>query len=512
MDINDINSHLNLILDEAPVLLWVANAQKEVIYFNNSWLKFTGKTLEEELINGWQHNVHPDDLDKCLEAFHKYVDERRPYEIEYRLKRHDGVYRYILNRGAPIFDSSNNFNGFVGSCTDVHEKHELQNELAENIKQRNEEIRREKLLSEAIFNASIDILLIYDNQLHIKAFNSAAAKNFDLTNEHIDKHLFEVFPNAKNSTFTDSLLDAINGKQVNSHVYQSRHNGMYYEIFFIPMLDSNKETYAVLVVSRDISSRINSEKELKDLNLELTERNRELQSTNDDLSSFNYVASHDLQEPLRKVNMFASRILELDRNNLSPQSFQYFDRINSAIVRMQNLINALLDYSRTETSEVKRTKTNLNTILREVVRNLDDSIKNKNAIINYQELPTLSVIPLQIHQLFVNLISNSLKYAKPNVDPVINITCDLVELPERENQRFWKIVFEDNGIGFDIQYKQKIFELFQRLHGKLEIQGTGIGLAICRKILSNHNGFITAEGKSGEGAAFSIYLPDKNIS
>lgn len=510
------DDHFRIIADNAPVLIWVSDTNKKCTFFNKGWLTFTGRRLEEELGDGWTEGVHPDDLDRCMEIFSSHFDRRDTFEMHYRLRRHDGQYRYIVDRGAPWFNDDGEFGGYTGSCADVQEQYET-NELlekkvaerTEELRLKNEELEKQKNTAFSIFNASVDVMIVYDKDRRFIALNEAAYKAYNLDESVIGRKVTDVYPGIEKSEGMHDLSLALKGQHVHKEAYKSAVEELYFETFLSPLKNGSEEIHGALVVARDISERMTSQKKLEELNQKLMARNTELQSSNEDLSSFNYVASHDLQEPLRKVSMFASRILENEKNTLSEQSYQYFDRINSAITRMQNLINALLEYSGTDNSDVRRTKSDLNKILKEVLSGLEMPIKNKNAVIDHDILPVIQGVPIQLHQLLNNLISNSLKYSRPEVEPKISVTASQVAIPERDNQTFWKITVTDNGMGFDMAYRQKIFELFERLHGKTEIEGTGIGLAICRKIASNHGGFITAEGESGKGATFSVYLPLK---
>jgi len=253
-------------------------------------------------------------------------------------------------------------------------------------------------------------------------------------------------------------------------------------------------------------------KQLVEINHVLELKNEELENANQELESFSYVASHDLQEPLRKIQGFSKRILSKEDERLSETTKDYFNRINGAAQRMQNLIESLLSFSHTNFKELIFEKTDLNKTLSGVKNVLSDIIKQKKAKIEAQTLPTLQAVPVQMHQLFLNLISNSLKYAKTDVSPLIKITAQKLINKEvqgrtQQNSEFWEITFSDNGIGFDQLYENKIFEVFQRLHGKTEYEGTGIGLSICKKIAHAHNGTITALGVPNVGSTFKILLP-----
>lgn len=242
-------------------------------------------------------------------------------------------------------------------------------------------------------------------------------------------------------------------------------------------------------------------------------REKQLEKMNKELESFAYISSHDLQEPLRKIQTFATRIIEKDHQTLSPRGIDMFQRMQQAANRMQILINDLLAYSRSNTSGGKFEETNLKTIIDEVIEDLKDDIREKNAIVEATELGHAHVIPFQFRQMMHNLISNALKFSKSGITPHIIIKSSIqqgADLNMKELfpfSRYCHISITDNGIGFEQQYSERIFQLFQRLHDRESYQGTGIGLSIVKKIVDNHNGFITAESELGKGSAFDIYIP-----
>ncbi len=255
------------------------------------------------------------------------------------------------------------------------------------------------------------------------------------------------------------------------------------------------------------------EKKVLQRTMELEEKNGELNKMNTELQSFAYISSHDLQEPLRKIQIFSSIIQEKETENLSQTGKEYFDRIKQAASRMQSLINDLLTYSRTDSSERKFELTDLSAIVEDVKDDLRDEISQKNAVIESHNLILTNVIPFQFRQLLYNLISNSLKFSFAQRTPKIVIQSSIGIGKEFDNEmlsemtRYCHISVTDNGIGFDQQYDDRIFGLFQRLHDKNHYKGTGIGLAIVKKIVENHHGIITAKGQLNQGAKFDIYLP-----
>lgn len=271
------------------------------------------------------------------------------------------------------------------------------------------------------------------------------------------------------------------------------------------LVDSNGDR-KLLGTTADITDEIENYRLIEERNLELERNNKEL-------ASFNYVASHDLQEPLRKIQTFISRLEDKEDKNLSSNGKLYIERIKSSSVRMRSLIDDLLQFSRTNKSEEAFEDSNINILLETAKHDLAEIISDKRARISSDKIPSMRVIPFQIKQLFLNLISNSLKYSRANIAPVITITYTQSKASELPKVKFSKhnlyhtITIKDNGIGFDQDYAEKIFVLFNRLHNKNEYSGTGIGLSICKKIVENHNGYITAEGIPNHGSTFTFYLP-----
>ncbi len=240
---------------------------------------------------------------------------------------------------------------------------------------------------------------------------------------------------------------------------------------------------------------------------------RELDRSNKELEEFAYVASHDLQEPLRKITSFSERLKEKLPQNIEPDVQMYLTRMLAATSNMRMLIDNLLEFSRTRRNSEPFIQTDLNAIVAEAKADLELKIEENSAVIECGQLPVISAIPLQMKQLFTNLFSNAIKFRKPVENPQIKVTGRELSRTEKENYHLktdegaFLITVQDNGIGFEPQYALKIFQIFQRLHGKVEYPGSGIGLAICKKIVDNHKGVLYAESTAGAGATFTIILP-----
>ena len=244
---------------------------------------------------------------------------------------------------------------------------------------------------------------------------------------------------------------------------------------------------------------------------ELQIKNHQLKSINDELSSFAFIASHDLKEPLRKIQSISDLIIRSE--TLSDRTLDYFSRITGASERMQSLIESLLEYSRTSTTQLVFESCDLEMIVGESKNYLQETILEKQATVITKNLPIVNGVRIMIFQLVNNFIDNAIKYSRPALNPVITISASILNGQDIDHpyvnkmREYYRIDFADNGIGFEQQYEHKIFELFQRLHKKNEYSGTGLGLAICKKIVVNHGGFLTATGSPGAGSTFHVYLP-----
>ncbi len=270
--------------------------------------------------------------------------------------------------------------------------------------------------------------------------------------------------------------------------------------------DSFGKTF-IIGVNSDITERFYKDKMLE-------EKLADLERSNKELTAFNHIASHDLQEPLRKIQTFISRIRDTDFDNLPVNVKDYFSGIERSTLKMHKFIEDLLLYSRANKAEKVFEMADLNILFENAKQELSQLIEENDAtVMSSAILPVHQVIPFQIQQLFINIISNSIKYRSANIPPFVHINSSIVsgvEIPGTiadSSMNFYKISISDNGIGFEQKYAEKIFSLFYRLHKEKEYSGTGIGLSICKIIVENHKGFIFAEGVPNMGSTFTIYLP-----
>ena len=319
----------------------------------------------------------------------------------------------------------------------------------------------------------------------------------------IDKRLSEV----SSFAFTSGLIDKFNqvvetGSPIEFEILYKKENIERWLLISLAKLDDG------------ITASFNDISQLKKFEEELKNKIKDLERSNAELEQYAYVASHDLQEPLRKIRSFGSYLQETQINKLDEKGQQFLEKIMKSADRMSSLIKDILSFSSLK-RQTDFVPVDLNEIVKGVQHDLDLLIIQKNAVIQKEELPTIEAIPLQMTQLFYNLINNSLKFAKENKQPFIKISCQPINADEKKpfmkQTRYYEIILSDNGIGFGVEHSEQIFGLFKRLNNKHLYSGSGIGLALCKKVVENHNGEIYASGKDGEGATFHIYLPEKQV-
>lgn len=262
----------------------------------------------------------------------------------------------------------------------------------------------------------------------------------------------------------------------------------------------------------EIKERKASEEKVKHLNRQLLENIASLEQANKDLDRFAFMASHDLQEPLRKIRMFSDRLALRYNDMMDDDARTNIQRIHKAAERMQNLITDILTFSKISVDNAAFIDADMNALISEVLVDLDEEIKSKNGRVIVDDLPKLTVNPSLMKPLFHNLIGNALKYSKKDTSPVVKITSEISaqlngKTAHGTSPKYCRIYVQDNGIGFDQKYAEEIFGMFKRLHHNSEFQGTGIGLALCKKIVEQHKGYISARSKINEGSTFIVSLP-----
>jgi PAS domain S-box-containing protein len=504
------------VLELLPAAVYTCDVEGRVQLFNKAAAELWGRepAIGKDMWCGSWKIFSPEDgspveLDTCPMAV--CLKEGRPvYGAEIVVQRPDGSKRNVAPNPRPIFDSHGKLIGAVNMLLDITE----QKIAGRAIKESEERFR---MMAELV----PIIIWLTDKEGNCSYVNPLWREQTGATIEQaLGKGWFSfIHPEEKNMVEKE-VQAAIKERSVLDLKFRylnSKKGFVINHAYCKPRYNENDQYLGHIGIIQDISQQeeLHSflEDEVRVRTNELSQKNLALEKVNQELASFAYVSSHDLQEPLRKIQTFTNRILELDATTLSPKSRDYFERIGGASKRMRALIEDLLAYSRANTAERKFEMRDLNELTDHAVEELIESIEEKGAVIDIQPLPKLKVIPFQFQQLVINILSNALKFSKPDVRPVVVIKADIVDgvniaHPGAQDERsYHHISFQDNGIGFDPTYNSRIFEVFQRLHSRSEYTGTGIGLSICKKIIENHNGIIAAEGRQNQGATFHIYLP-----
>jgi PAS domain S-box-containing protein len=515
-----------LLADSMPQHIWTSCPDGNLNYFNKSVFDYSGLTPAQIYKEGRMQIVHPDDRETNIKKWMHSIGTGIDFLVEHRFRRYDGEYRWQLSRAIPQKDADGNIQMWVGTSTDIQRQKEFSSELEKEVQVRTKELNElnEALIkSEAQYHLMVeevqDYAILYLNREGvIENWNKGAEKIKGYTPKEIIGKNFSVFytdeEKRKNTPF-ELLEGAANIGKAVQEGWRVRKDGTLFwaSVVITAVHDRDNKVIGFSKVTHDLTEKKEAEDQLKKYAEELKQKNKDLEKMNAELQSFAYISSHDLQEPLRKIQTFATRIIDKERGNLSETGKDYFERIQKAASRMQTLIEDLLTYSRTNTTDLVFQKTNLSEIVEEVKHDLKETLAEKKSIIDIGKMCEANVIHFQFRQLMTNLIGNALKFSKPGQSAVVKIKSELVMGSDLKletlspKKKYCHLTISDNGIGFDPTYKDRIFEVFQRLHSKDEYAGTGIGLAIVKKIVDNHNGVITATGELNKGATFDIYIP-----
>jgi two-component system, LuxR family, sensor kinase FixL len=408
------------------------------------------------------------------------------------------VYDLIIE---PIWNEDGRVSGILGSALDITERKQIE----EDRKRRVDEL-------DAIINSMSEAVIIYNANGELRRLNPAAIEAYGY--EPIGEDRISVAKFLSVQTPDGFPIDSANltssralaGEVVrNQRLLLTNARGEHLVILASGSpIRLGGELVGAVVVFHDITDRERAQKALK-------KYAQQLERTNRDLQDFAFISSHDLQEPLRKIQAFSERISTMYADALDATGLDYLSRMNSAAARMQKMINDLLAYSRVTSQTHNFVKVSLAEVVDQVLSDYEMLIEESQASVEVSKLPTIKADPFQMHHLFLNLVSNSLKFQNKGTAPVVKIKWSN---PEEilTLEKSVEIVFEDNGIGFDEKYIKRIFQPFQRLHSHKEFEGSGIGLAICRKIVEHHGGSITASSTPGQGSTFVVRLPVEQIT
>lgn len=516
-------------IEQAPIAMCVLKGEDYVVEIaNDMMLKIWGKraadVMHKPLFDGLPE-VKGQGIEPLLRGVFETGKRYMEYERAVDLPRPEGIVTTYINFAyEALRDTDGRVSGIIATASEVTQQVLSRKKLEESEQRLNIVIEASEFGTWEYFPAtdvaiySSRALQILGQDLDVEATHAELVQRLTPETLRVREVAFKRAFDTGTLYYEGNLLWA-NGEE--------RWMEVKGKVFY----DANNQPEKLVGIIRDTTAEKLRQRELKEsesklrqlsnsLELQVQERTRELEQKNvilekmnKELQSFAYISSHDLQEPLRKIQTFSSQLLEKECDNLTESGKDKFVRMQNAARRMQTLIDDLLSYSRTATSEGKFEKVELAELIREVKEDLKEELLHKKATVELDAHCQIQIIPFQFRQLIYNLLSNSLKFSKPGVAPQIVIatkgeTGAAFAHPALDaEKKYCRVTVTDNGIGFDPKYKEKIFEVFQRLHGRNEYTGTGIGLAIVKKIVENHQGMVEATGNPEGGARFDIYLP-----
>lgn len=494
--------HLDTVANASPVLFWSSGVDKGWDWVNHRWLEFTGRTIEEELGDGWARGVHPDDLELCTKVYLQSFALRQPFSMEYRLRRADGEYRWLLGRGMPRYDADGEFVGFIGSCLDISSERQALEALWES-----EERLRLALQAagQGLFDADVASgrMTVSPEYARMLGYDPATFS------EDRESWVGRIHPEDRDrvvATLDRYLKGELNAYRIEFRLRMA--SGAWKWVLSVGAVvehAADGNPVRMIGTHTDISARKQAEEELQGLNAQLeqrvAERTAQLEAANRELESFSYSVSHDLKAPLRGIDGYSQILVEDFDDRLDEEGRQLVRNIRHGVAQMHQLIEDMLAYSRMERRTLEARRVDLQALVAAVVagRNADEGART---IVIDQQVPELECHCDRDGLTLVlrNLLENALKFTRECSEARI-------EIGARREAGQVLLWVRDNGIGFDMQYHDTIFDMFQRLHRAEDYPGTGVGLALVKKAMNRMGGRTWAESAPGEGATFYLELP-----
>ena len=549
--LRDSERHLRTLAETLPQLVWTCLPNGDCDYLSRQWVAYTGIPEEQQLGLNWLDAVmHPDDRELTYAAWMSAVADQAGYDLEYRLRRFDGVYRWFKTRGTPVRDGSGQIVRWFGTCTDIDDQRNAEEERKQLLARE----QRARAAAELLNRIGPMLITELDSRTLIQRVTDLAtelvraelgALFHNVVNEQGESYMlyslsgvppeaFSKFPMPRNTAVFGPTFRG-EGAVLSSDITKDPRYGLSAPHFGMPKGHLPVRSYlAVPVTSRSgevlgglffghSQPGIFSEQDaelvtgiaaqaaiaLDNARLfaasehtqeALRQSNQELQRANADLEQFAFAAAHDLQEPLRMVTSYAQLLERAVKNSLEKRTQDYLDYIVGGSKRMSLLLQDLLAYTETSRdSEIPAGSVDLNRVLMQVLRNLENAISDSSAVITSEDLPEVVGREAHFLQLLQNLIGNAIKYSKPNEVPRISVSV-------QPNGEDWLFKVSDNGVGIEPAYHKQVFGVFKRLHGS-EIPGTGIGLAICQRVVERAGGRIWVESELSAGSAFCFTIP-----
>ncbi|MBX3076133.1 PAS domain-containing protein [Candidatus Obscuribacterales bacterium] len=488
----------HVLTDALSPVVWTATADGLIDFYSRRWDEYTGLNFRDTSGNNWQQVVHPDDLSPCMEHWSACLKTGESFQFEYRWRGQDNVYRWFLAQAESLRDQDGKILKWFGTSTNVDVLKRHAELLEQEVNARTRELTESERKFKAIFDHTFQLIGLLDPDGRVIDVNQTALDYQNTTSKQVHGQFFWETPWFAHSEevkkqIRDAVTSVSQGDFVRFEVDHLKPSGEPALVDFSmkPVFGENRTVKYLIPEGRDITERKVQEEKLRSIA-------EKLASSNHDLQQFAYVASHDLQEPLRTVISFSNLLKKKAGDSLSADAQKYLDVIVESVERMQQLIRDLLLYARVETQGQALVPVDLNVPINEAIKSLETLINETQTEIVFDAMPEVIGDSSQLSRLFQNLINNSIKFRSDKLPKIkIRVT---------EENGHAKLSICDNGIGISMEYAERIFEIFQRLHSINQYPGTGIGLSVCRKIVERHGGHISLQ-PSDEGTTFVLTLP-----
>jgi PAS domain S-box-containing protein len=491
-----LDRYQSLVLAIAQVI-WTFDRNGEMLGEQPSWAAYTGQLPAQYQRSGWLNAVHPDDRATTLEVWQRAISARGPSEYEHRLRRNDGEYRYFSVRAVPLLTDDGAVREWAGIHTDITQRKLTEQSLRDGERQFRE---LADAMPQIVWGASPDGHFDYYNRRWYDFTGRAEGTDGDTSWADV------VHPDDQGQSLERwrSAIASGDAYEIEYRLKRKEGDFRWYLTRALPVRNRTGTITRWFGTCTDIDERKRTEDQLRSSTVMLVQSNRELEE-------FATVASHDLQEPLRKIRSFVGYLRDEQSATLNADGRDYLDRIQSAATRMTTLVADLLEFSRVSSKGKPFIPVDLNEVVSGVLSDLEARFVQTGGRAEVLDLPTVASDPIQMRQLLQNLIGNALKFHRKDELPVVRVRAEILEdldtVGGAQMGKTCRISVADNGIGFDEKYLDRVFTIFQRLHGRGDYEGTGIGLAICRKIVERHGGLITARSTPGQGSTFYFTLP-----
>jgi PAS domain S-box-containing protein len=491
-----LDRYKSLVLALAQVI-WTNDPNGEMVGEQPSWAAYTGQTLEQYQRAGWFEAVHPDDRARSRHVWELAVAARGPCEYEHRLRRHDGEYRYFSVRAVPVFTEAGAIREWAGIHSDITQRKLTEKSLRDGERQFRE---LADAMPQIVWGARPDGTFDYYNRRWYDFTGRPEGPGGDGSWSDV------VHPDDQKESLArwHSAIRTGDAYEIEYRLKTKEGNYRWYLTRALPVRTPDEVITRWFGTCTDIDERKRTEDQLRSSAMLLGQSNRELEQ-------FATVASHDLQEPLRKIQAFVGCLRDEQAATLNPEGRDYLDRIQNAASRMTTLVADLLAFSRVSSKGKPFSPVDLNEVITGVVSDLEARLAQTGGHVEILRLPIVASDSIQMRQLLQNLIGNALKFHRKGTPPVVRVSAEIIDAVDEQGRvtpdGMCRLSVADNGIGFDEKYLDRVFTIFQRLHGRGEYEGNGIGLAVCRRIVERHGGTITAHSTLGKGATFIVTLP-----